>query len=296
MELVEGDDLSQRIARGAIPLDEALPIAKQIAEALEAAHEQGIIHRDLKPANIKVRADGTVKVLDFGLAKAMDPRPRCRRRLSQSPTITTPAMTQAGVILGTAAYMAPEQARGKPVDKRSDIWAFGCVLFEMLTGRRAFEGDEVSDTLAAVLRAEPDQMRCPPRRPRAFVVFFGDVSRRIRSAGSRTFAMRASSWTNRLRAPRRDARGRAGDHRGESGSRGRSRWSASSWNRRRCTTLAARDAVSADGSIRDPATERYGIRSGCRHSGGCSGRPVRRLRGRRFRCAVATLVAVDRWA
>ena len=126
MELVEGEDLSQRIARGAIPLDEALPIAKQIAEALEAAHEQGIIHRDLKPANIKVRADGTVKVLDFGLAKAMDPAgassaERCR----MSPTITTPAMTQMGMILGTAAYMAPEQARGKAVDKRADIWAFG---------------------------------------------------------------------------------------------------------------------------------------------------------------------------
>ena len=140
MELVEGDDLSQRIARGAIPIDEALPIAKQIAEALEAAHEQGIIHRDLKPANIKVRSDGTVKVLDFGLAKAME-RPAEAGRygegpngLSQSPTITTPAMTQAGMILGTAAYMSPEQARGKPVDKRADVWAFGCVLFEMLTG------------------------------------------------------------------------------------------------------------------------------------------------------------------
>ena len=157
MELVEGDDLSQRIARGAIPLDEALSIAKQIAEALEAAHEQGIIHRDLKPANIKVRSDGTVKVLDFGLAKAMEPAARCRRRVvSMSPTITTPAMTQAGMILGTAAYMCPEQAKGRPADKRSDVWAFGCVLYEMLTGKRAFEGDDVSDTLAAVLRGEPD--------------------------------------------------------------------------------------------------------------------------------------------
>ena len=134
MELVEGDDLSQRIARGAIPLDEALPIAKQIAEALEAAHEQGIIHRDLKPANIKVRPDGTVKVLDFGLAKAMEPAGATSPSVSQSPTITTPAMTQAGMILGTAAYMSPEQARGKTVDKRADIWAFGCVLYEMLTG------------------------------------------------------------------------------------------------------------------------------------------------------------------
>ena len=140
MELVEGEDLAQRIARGAIPVDEALPIAKQIADALEAAHEQGIIHRDLKPANIKVRPDGTVKVLDFGLAKAMEPTGVAAPSVSQSPTITTPAMTQAGMILGTAAYMSPEQARGKPVDKRADIWAFGCVLYEMLTGQRAFDG------------------------------------------------------------------------------------------------------------------------------------------------------------
>ena len=140
MELVEGEDLSQRIARGAIPLDEALPIAKQITEALEVAHEQGIIHRDLKPANIKVREDGTVKVLDFGLAKAMEPTGAMSPRMSMSPTITTPAMTQAGVILGTAAYMSPEQARGQHADTRADVWAFGAVLYEMLTGRRAFEG------------------------------------------------------------------------------------------------------------------------------------------------------------
>ena len=155
MELVEGDDLSQRIAGGAIPLDEALPIAKQIAEALEAAHEQGIIHRDLKPANIKVRSDGTVKVLDFGLAKAMEPAAGSSPSLSMSPTITTPAMTQAGMILGTAAYMSPEQARGKTVDKRADIWAFGAVLFEMLTGRRAFGGEDVTVTLARVVEREP---------------------------------------------------------------------------------------------------------------------------------------------
>ena len=142
LELVEGPTLAERIAQGPIPVDEALPIARQIAEALEAAHEQGIIHRDLKPANIKVRPDGTVKVLDFGLAKAMEPVGRAPN-VSQSPTITTPAMTQAGIILGTAAYMSPEQARGKPVDKRADIWAFGVVLFEMLTGRRAFEGDDL---------------------------------------------------------------------------------------------------------------------------------------------------------
>ena len=159
MELVQGEDLSQRLTRGALPFDEALPIATQIAEALEAAHEQGIIHRDLKPANIKVRADGAVKVLDFGLAKALDSAgvPSA----SPSETVATPAMTEAGMILGTAAYMSPEQARGKPVDKRADIWAFGCVLFEMLTGKRAFLGDNVSEVLASVLAREPDWARLP---------------------------------------------------------------------------------------------------------------------------------------
>ena len=138
LELVEGPTLADRISKGPIPVDEALPIAKQIAEALEAAHEAGVIHRDLKPANIKVRQDGTVKVLDFGLAKAMDTAPEGDP--NESPTLTA-AATQMGVIMGTAAYMSPEQARGKPVDKRSDIWAFGCVLYEMITGRRAFTGD-----------------------------------------------------------------------------------------------------------------------------------------------------------
>jgi serine/threonine protein kinase len=156
MELVEGEDLSQRIARGAIPIEEALPIATQIAEALEAAHEQGIIHRDLKPANIKVRSDGTVKILDFGLAKAMEPAAGSSPNLSMSPTITTPAMTQAGMILGTAAYMSPEQARGKTVDRRADIWAFGAVLYEMLTGQRAFDGEDMTEVLGAVVRLEPN--------------------------------------------------------------------------------------------------------------------------------------------
>ncbi len=164
MELVEGEDLSQRIARGAIPLDEALPIARQIAEALEAAHEQGIIHRDLKPANIKVRPDGVVKVLDFGLAKAMDPAGASSDHAMNSPTISLHA-TQAGMILGTAAYMAPEQARGSVVDKRADLWAFGVVCYEMLTGTRLFEGTTISDTLAAVLRAEPDWTKLPADTP-----------------------------------------------------------------------------------------------------------------------------------
>src|SRR5213593_1917190 len=163
MELVEGEDLSQRIARGAIPIDEALPIAKQIADALEAAHEQGIIHRDLKPANIKARADGTVKVLDFGLAKALDPTASAANAMN-SPTLSVHA-TQAGLILGTAAYMSPEQARGKAVDKRADVWAFGCVLYEMLTGRRAFEGEDVTDTIAAVVRGEPDWSALPSDIP-----------------------------------------------------------------------------------------------------------------------------------
>jgi Protein kinase domain len=165
MELVEGDDLSQRISRGAIPLDEALPIARQVAEALEAAHEQGIIHRDLKPANIKVRPDGTVKVLDFGLAKAIEPAAAMSPSMSMAPTLKTPAMTLAGTILGTAAYMSPEQARGNDVDKRTDLWAFGVVLWEMLTGARLFEGATVSDALAAVLRAEPNWATLPTNTP-----------------------------------------------------------------------------------------------------------------------------------
>jgi len=171
MELVEGETLAERVARKQIPVDEALPIAKQIAEALEAAHEQGIIHRDLKPANIKVRSDGTVKVLDFGLAKLAEAGragEAGKDALSLSPTITSPAlMTGVGVLLGTAAYMSPEQAKGKPADKRSDIWAFGCVLFEMLTGRRAFEGDDVADTLANILKSQPDWTALPEHIPAA---------------------------------------------------------------------------------------------------------------------------------
>jgi serine/threonine protein kinase len=166
MELVEGPTLADRIAPGPIPVDEALPIARQIAEAMEAAHDQGIIHRDLKPANVKLRPDGTVKVLDFGLAKALDPVAAGSAEATASPTITSPAMmTRVGVILGTAAYMSPEQALGKPVDKRTDVWAFGCVLYEMLTGVRAFAGDEVSDTVAFVITKEPVWSALPASTP-----------------------------------------------------------------------------------------------------------------------------------
>jgi len=168
LEFVDGPTLADLIGGRPMPLDNVLAIARQIADALEAAHERGIIHRDLKPANVKVRPDGTVKVLDFGLAKALEgrsPPEGVNFGVSQSPTITSPAMTRVGVVLGTAAYMSPEQARGHDADQRSDLWAFGCVLFEMLTGRRAFEGDEVSDTLAAVLRAEPDVSALPNTTP-----------------------------------------------------------------------------------------------------------------------------------
>jgi eukaryotic-like serine/threonine-protein kinase len=166
MELVEGPTVADRLAQGPIPVEEALPIAKQIAEALEAAHEQGIIHRDLKPANIKVRPDGAVKVLDFGLAKALEPAAAAGVDATASPTITSPAaMTGVGMILGTAAYMSPEQAKGKPADKRSDVWAFGAVLYEILSGRRAFNAEDVSETLAAVLMKEPDWTALPATVP-----------------------------------------------------------------------------------------------------------------------------------
>jgi hypothetical protein len=169
MELVEGETLAERLRAGPLPVAEALRIARQVADALQAAHEKGIIHRDLKPANIALTAEGQVKVLDFGLAKALEAAGSGQRAagsegLTMSPTLSL-AATQAGVILGTAAYMAPEQARGKPADKRSDIWAFGCVLFEMLTGTRAFDGEDVAVVLAAVIKGEPDWTALPSDVP-----------------------------------------------------------------------------------------------------------------------------------
>ena len=164
MELVEGEDLAQRIARGPMELRDVLSIARQIADALDAAHGHGVVHRDLKPANIRIRPDGTVKVLDFGLAKTADVASSAAN-LSNSPTTPPPAMTEPGIILGTAAYMSPEQARGTPVDSRTDVWAFGCVLYEMLTGRRAFAGDNVSDVLASVLAREPALEALPDATP-----------------------------------------------------------------------------------------------------------------------------------
>ena len=202
LELVEGPTLADRIAKGPIPLDEALPIAKQIAEALEAAHEAGVIHRDLKPANIKVRDDGTVKVLDFGLAKALDTTPAGDP--SQSPTLTA-AATQMGVILGTAAYMAPEQAKGKTADRRSDVWAFGAVLYEMLAGRRAFVGDDVSDTIVSVFRDDPDwsalSNEVPSRVRQAIgICLQKDSKQRVRDISAIRLAMEGAFETSSLSA------------------------------------------------------------------------------------------------
>jgi hypothetical protein len=192
LEYVEGPTLAELIGGKPMPCDDTLALARQIAEALEAAHERGIVHRDLKPANIKVRPDGVVKVLDFGLAKAF--QPESTHDISDSPTITSPAVTAAGVILGTAAYMSPEQARGRPVDKRTDTWAFGCVLYEMLTGIRAFPADTITDTLAAIVGREPDRDALPARLPPAIGLlltrcFEKDVRRRLRDIGEARIAI-----------------------------------------------------------------------------------------------------------
>jgi serine/threonine protein kinase len=165
MEFVEGKTLADRIARGPIPRDEVLEIARQILEALEGAHDKGVIHRDLKPANIMINAEGKVKVLDFGLAKAVE-NESANPLASNSPTLSI-AATQAGLILGTASYMSPEQAKGRPVDRRTDVFAFGCILYEMIAGRRAFDGEDITDILGAVVRLEPDWSRLPNSTPPA---------------------------------------------------------------------------------------------------------------------------------
>ena len=205
LELVEGPTLADRIRQGPIPIDDALPIARQIAEALEAAHEAGVIHRDLKPANIKVREDGTVKVLDFGLAKALDPTSASATAdPSNSPTLTA-AATQMGVIVGTAAYMSPEQARGRPVDRRADIWAFGVVLYEMLTATRAFQADDVSLTLAEVMKSEPNWDRLPVLPPlvESFLrqCFQKDPRQRTQAIGDVRLALEGAFETVAHQAP-----------------------------------------------------------------------------------------------
>jgi serine/threonine-protein kinase len=218
MELVEGPTLADLLVeRGrGLPIDEALAIARQIAEGLEAAHEQGIVHRDLKPANVKIRHDGTVKVLDFGLAKTADAVHAISPGLSASPTITTPAMTQAGLVLGTAAYMSPEQAKGRGADKRSDVWSFGAVLYEMLTGRRAFDGDDVSDTMASVLKSEPDWSKLPADTPTAVATLLKgclvkDRRQRVSDMSTAKFVLRelsAIGATSGAVAPALNARSR----------------------------------------------------------------------------------------
>jgi serine/threonine-protein kinase len=219
LELVDGPTLADRIAQGPIPIDEALPIARQIAEGIEAAHEQGIVHRDLKPANIKLRPDGIVKVLDFGLAKVLQPEAIAGGEPSVSPTITSASMIERGLMLGTAAYMSPEQAKGREADKRADVWAFGAVLYEMLSGRRAFNGEDSADTLAAVLRQDVDWTVLPasvpaPLRHLLVRCLDRDVKQRLRDIGEARIVLAsptavADTATAVAVAPRRWRRARA---------------------------------------------------------------------------------------
>jgi Tol biopolymer transport system component len=211
MELVAGEDLSRRIARGPIAIHEALPIARQIAQALEVAHEQGIVHRDLKPSNIKVRPDGTVKVLDFGLAKVVE-RPGLGENDARASTFFDPTLSGQGLIVGTAAYMSPEQAAGRPVDRRSDLWSFGVVLFEMLTGKRVFTGDTLPEVLTAVLRTPPDWVLLPPGLPPTITTLLRrclekDAAARVNSAVYVRLVVEDAIETPRPVPVNRDARG-----------------------------------------------------------------------------------------
>jgi len=198
MELVEGPTIADRLAKGPLPLDESLQLARQIAEGLEYAHDRNIVHRDLKPANIKVTPEGQIKILDFGLAKALDAN-TSDADISNSPTISV-AATNAGVLLGTAGYMSPEQAKGKPVDRRTDIWAFGCVLYEMLTGKPAFDGETITDKLAAVVRAEPELSQLPEQTPRPMREVIQrclakDPRQRLQAIGEARIALESPSTT-----------------------------------------------------------------------------------------------------
>ena len=243
MELVEGPTLADRIRLGPIPMDEALRIAKQICDALEYAHERGIVHRDLKPANVKVTSDDAVKVLDFGLAKAVE-GDAASTDIATSPTMSRMA-TQAGVLLGTAAYMSPEQAKGKPVDRRADIWAFGCVLYEMLTGKMAFRGETVTDTLAAVIKEEPDWTQLPAATPVRIRVLLQrclqkDPKQRLRDIGDARISL--EEVLSGAHDPASDA----------TAAMPARRWRCGSG--RRCRSLRAGDGVACDSLFSSEAT------------------------------------------
>jgi serine/threonine protein kinase len=210
MELVEGETLAERIAKGPLSVKEAISLFTQIADGLEAAHEKGIVHRDLKPANIKITPEGRIKILDFGLAKAFSPEDSVSAATSQSPTLTKG--TALGAIMGTASYMSPEQATGRPVDRRTDVWAFGCCLYEALSGKKAFDGETATDAIAAVVKSEPDWAALPstlPSRLREVLerCLTKERNERLRDAGDAIYELRASGRQETPQRSRRAARG-----------------------------------------------------------------------------------------